>query len=108
MELMNETMGKMRAPRGSVRLILDEKKMQPLYTNDRIRIIEGKRPFELDIFLRIAKKTLNNSSPIWTEETLIQINEREIKKKEKINFKRVPLSLSITPTIFLTPLFCGM
>ena len=87
MELMNETMGKMRAPRGSVRLILDEKKMQPLYTNDRIRIIEGKRPFELDIFLRIAKKTLNNSSPIWTEETLIQINEREIKKKEKINFR---------------------
>ena len=87
MELMNETMGKMKAPRGSVRLILDEKKMQPLYTTDRIRIIEGKRPFELDIFLRIAKKTLNNSSPIWTEETLIQINEREIKKKEKINLR---------------------
>jgi hypothetical protein len=89
MELMNETMGKMKAPRGSVRLILDEKKMQPLYTTDRIRMIEENRPFELDIFLRIAKKTLNNSSPIWTEETLIQINEREVKKKQKISFRDI-------------------
>jgi len=72
MELMNDTMGSLKAPRGSIRLILDDNVKQPLYTPERITNIEkiNKRPYELDIFLRLAKKTLLNEPPILIEETL--------------------------------------
>tara|TARA_B110000438_G_scaffold299745_1_gene350577 strand:+ start:109 stop:1842 length:1734 start_codon:yes stop_codon:yes gene_type:complete len=90
MELMNDTMGSLKAPRGSIRIILDDNAKQPLYTPERISDIEkiSKRPYELDIFLRLAKKTLLNKPPIWIEETLYSKAKTLNKHKKNLAIDR--------------------
>jgi len=78
MELMNEVMGRLKAPRGSIRVLLDGTSKQPLYTPKRIDNIEKVRPYELDIFLRLAKKSVNNYNLDWNDK---QIQPSAIKEE---------------------------
>ena len=103
MEKMNEVMSTMRAPQGSVRLLLSNpssNSKQPLYTGDRIHhnvvLIDGReerRLFEVDVFLRLAKRSLAGKIPDW-EGVLLEVpaatwTERVLKQKEKERFEAI-------------------
>ena len=98
MEKMNEVMGKMKAPKGSVRILLSNPSSnpkQPLYIGERLRgpvvIIEGEqvqRPFEVDVFLRLAKRSLVDDvvPEYWEDIVLMPVEtaaESFLKQREK-------------------------
>tara|TARA_B100000686_G_scaffold330445_1_gene392720 strand:- start:421 stop:2199 length:1779 start_codon:yes stop_codon:yes gene_type:complete len=102
MERMNEVMGDVRAPQGSIRMLLANPSDNPnpedsaLYSPKRIRVIEHEvgMMFEHEIFLRLAERTLVEPLPDWTNETLIktpteildyylQLEEKEEQKGQK-------------------------
>ena len=80
MERMNEVMGVVRAPQGSIRMLLANPSDNPnpedsaLYSPKRIRVIEDEvgMMVEHEIFLRLAERTLVEPLPDWTNETLIK------------------------------------
>ena len=98
MEKMNEVMGKMKAPKGSVRILLSNPSInpkQPLYIGERLRgpvvLIEGEqvqRPFEVDVFLRLAKRSLVDDivPEYWEDIVLMPVEtaaESFLKQREK-------------------------
>ena len=112
MEKMNEIMGQVKAPRGSIRLIHSNpktNKKQPIYIGDRLnqaiyKIGEDEvlhRPFQVDMFLRLAKSSLKEKIPeIWSDESkhLIPLDINELirqKKNEEIQRIRAFESLEI-------------
>ena len=104
MEKMTEVMGSMKAPKGSVRLLLtnpSNNPKQPLYIGDRLRgpvvLIDDKevrRPFEVDIYLRLAKKTLfdENLPEIWEGTAQVPTQsgfEYFLQQREKERFEAI-------------------
>ena len=104
MEKMNEVMGRLGSPRGSVRILLSDpstSQKQPLYTNERLRgsryVLEDgtmkRRHFEHDIFLRLAKRTLVGRVVPEYWEGVIQIpsnpEEEALKRMEKARLERI-------------------
>ena len=104
MEKMNEVMGRLGSPRGSVRILLSDpstNQKQPLYTNERLMgsryVLEDgtmkRRHFEHDIFLRLAKRTLVGRVVPEYWEGVIQIpsnpEEEALKRMEKARLERI-------------------
>ena len=104
MEKMNEVMGRLGSPRGSVRLLLSDPSTdnkQPLYTRERLRGsqyvhedgVMKRRPFQHDIFLRLAKKTLAEKVVPEYWEGVIQIpsnpEEEALKRAERRRSERI-------------------